>query len=408
MTHDIPAYNFDAFLEQVEKMNDRAIKLGCSPLTLRLIRRFEAEQTSRTGAKYLQPRVEIELLGETPKLEGWSLLASVEMQENGENLVRTVPGCVVPEAYRMTDTHCDHCGAKRRRKEVFVLGHEDGRTVQVGRQCIADFLGHASAASLIARASWMLEVAGVCQNARDEDFSDMGGRGELRRDMSEFLATVAVCVRRLGWVSNKKAQEQSDGYHNVTSTSSLAWTVLTDKKGYLRDLIVEKSLYAEEGDEKLAQAALTWAQSQPTTGVSDYFYNLGVACRQIFVSRKTSGLVASAVAAYQRVQEDAERCKNLEQERIRKHVGEIGKRMTFTNLTIKRIRYFEGAYGVRTLVTFEDVSGNMLVWWASREQSLAEGDVVDVRGTVKVHDEYNGQPQTTLQRATVTKVTSRA
>jgi hypothetical protein len=46
-------------------------------------------------------------------------------------------------------------------------------------------------------------------------------------------------------------------------------------------------------------------------------YNLGVACRQSFVNYKTIGLVANAIAAYQRhLDREAElnirRCQNLE------------------------------------------------------------------------------------------------
>jgi hypothetical protein len=168
----------------------------------------------------------------------------------------------------------------------------------------------------------------------------------------------------------------------------------------------KNDLHAEERDETLAKAALDWARSQPTKGVADYFYNLGVSCRQTFVSYRTIGLVASVIVAYRRhLDEEAElnirRCQNLE----RKHVGTIGKCDDFKNVVIKRMRNFESQYGVKTLITFEDAEGNVLIWWASKElnDDVAEGDIVDLRGTVKKHGSYVGCPQTELQRVKIVK-----
>jgi hypothetical protein len=213
--YDIPAYNYEALADAVARMNRRAAKLGCEPLALRIVREYEQEQKGRLGAKYMQARMEVELIGETPKFEGWSLLAAVEMQENGENLVRNVPGREVPEQYRTTDIHCDHCQTERRRKEVFILRHDDGRFVQVGRQCIADFLLHVSAANLAARAEWEFSALRTCEDAVDEDYCGRGG-GEFRRDITEYLATVAIVIRRLGWLSRSAAMDRGQaGASNV-------------------------------------------------------------------------------------------------------------------------------------------------------------------------------------------------
>lgn len=92
------------------------------------------------------------------------------------------------------------------------------------------------------------------------------------------------------------------------------------------------------------------------------------------------------------------RRQNLE----RRHVGEVGKRCDFENLTVVRLRYFDSQYGVKTLLTFEDSRGNVLVWWASKQlDDVGEGDVVNIRGTVKKHGDYKGCPQTELQRVKI-------
>jgi hypothetical protein len=405
-TYDIPAYNFPALVEAIEKLNRRAPKLGCTPIELRVVREYEVEKVRETTRlTYRQKRMEVEVIGETPKFEGWSLLASIEKLETGENMVRTVPGKTVPESYRYTDTHCDHCHAQRRRKEVFILGHDDGRFAQVGRQCIADFLGHVSAGQLANRATWEFSVLDVAGDADDEDFCYSGGRGELRRDMHEFLGTVAICIRRLGWKS--KAMIEKMGDPTEVTTASTAWEILTRPGDrYVKEFVEHHQLYAEDRDTTLAGEALEWARSTPTAGVSDYEYNLGAACRQDFVNYRTMGIVASAVSAYlrhlDRLEElNLQRRKNVE----RKHVGEVGKRMDFANVTVKRMKYFDSAYGVKTLVRFETEDGHVLIWWASKDlEEIEKDDVCDIRGTIVKHSDYNGCPQTELKRVQVKRV----
>jgi hypothetical protein len=409
--YDIPAFNYPALAEAIRKMNCRAKKLGCRSLVLRVVREYEEERKNRLGAKYLQARMVIELEGETPKLSGWSLLAVVERQPNGENLVRTVPGRSVPEQYRITDTHCDHCQAVRQRKEVFILGHDDGRFVQVGRQCLADFLGGASVESLVerlvAQAELEFEADDLCCGVGDRNFGD---RRAFCRDIAEYLTVVAVVIRRLGWVSNTAVRERGEGQ---VSTSHLAWSLLIDYcTPYVQELIAQHDLRAEERDEKLAREALEWAKKQPAdasgapgaSDASDYLYNLGVACRQTFVTYKTAGIVASAIAAYQRhLDREAELNTRRRQNLKRRHVGEIGKRCEFENVTVVRLRYYEGRFGVKAMVLFEDANGNRLVWWASKEPDVEEGDVVSLQGTVTAHNDYQGCPQTALQRVKITR-----
>lgn len=96
-TYNIPATNYPALVEAIEKLNRRAPKLGCEPIVINVLRQYEVEKKSeRTGLKYRQTWMEIEVVGEAPKLAGWTLLAVIEMLETGENLVRTVPGQTVP------------------------------------------------------------------------------------------------------------------------------------------------------------------------------------------------------------------------------------------------------------------------------------------------------------------------
>lgn len=395
-TYEIPKFNLDALNENLARLNKRAEKLGCPPVGIRIIREFEVERRGKSGVKYKQAMLEVEPVGESPRLNGWRLVAAIERLESGENLVRTVPGATCPEHYRDTDSSCDHCKTDRRRKEVFVLQHEDGRYVQVGRSCIADFLGHVSVENLVAQAEWRMSIADMINAAGDSEWYG-GSRGECVVPIQEFLGATAVVIRKLGWVSNTKAREESTEFKPLRSSSSIAWQICTCHDQWTRQLVDECDLHEEERDEALAREALAWARG--LGGDSDYLYNLGVACRLECVKLNTAGIVGLAIAAYLRHCERVAELQNKRKQNVkRKHVGVVGERMGFARVTVKKLHYVDGNYGVRTLVRFETQDGDVLIWWASKEIEWEIGAVLDITGTVVKHSEYNGCPQTELKR----------
>jgi hypothetical protein len=360
------------------------------------------------GGRILKYEYEVKLVtvtGDTPKLEGWSLIAKVEYIET-ERMILCVPGEECPEEFRTRGVECDHCKSDRKRKNVFVLRHDDGRHVQVGRTCIKDFLGGVSPEQLLSRATWNFNIAEACGEYRE------GGGGNYTPkavDVVEYLNAVAICIRRLGWLSKGACQ-----WREETSTSSSAWDLCKpdcktpkDKQRW-ENWVESSNLIHQERDEKLAADALDWAIRQPVEGVSDYLYNLGVACRAGYVTRKTMGIVASAVSAYMRhLDREAElnQKRKDDAKKSREWVGEVKVRQDFTGLTVQSMKYIEGRFGTTTLVSFEDEPGNLIKWFASVDlDDINQGDVVDLKATVKKHDEYQGVKQTLVTRAKILKI----
>ena len=392
--YQIPVNNLRDLQTKLDEMNRRAVRLGCEPIALQFGEEFDVERhCERTGIKYKVKYVKVEVTGETPKLNGWKLMASIEKQESGENLVRCVPGETVPESYRTTDAHCDHCRSDRRRKEVFILKHDDGRFAQVGRQCIADFLGHQSVENICGRASWLFSFSEEMNDACDEDY---GSRVEITLPIERFVAATAICVRRLGWLSKSKAAEMGEG--GPMSTAGIAWTICTDPHKSVQELIEKENLHAEERDMEIATEAIAWARGLSVSGADDYLYNLGVACRLESVTYRTSGIVASVVAAYLREQDRINELGMKAKRTPGVHVGVVGERQGFT-VTVQSLKYIESVYGVKTLCRFEDKAGNVLIWWCSGDSDwLKEGETIDITGTVKKHGDYKGWLQTELSR----------
>lgn len=116
--------------------------------------------------------------------------------------------------------------------------------------------------------------------------------------------------------------------------------------------------------------------------------------------------------------EEAERlAKEAEEARIKalkaisQFVGQVGDKLdltaTFDHTAWFECRSFSG-YGTTTMYihTFKDADGNVLIWKTSNglgSMGLQEGDLVQVKGTVKDHNEYKDEKQTLLTRCKITR-----
>lgn len=407
--YKIPAVNFERLREDIEKLNRRAAKLNTGLITLNVVKSVTRKcRNELLKLDYEETIHHCTVTGETPKLAGWTLVAILEPQHNAEMLIREVPGQKCPVKYRTTDMHCDHCMTTRRRSVIYVLSKEITHTSgklkhetiykQVGKQCLSDFLGGVNPEDLVAGAEYLMDF---CQMASDAEEDDWGfrGRGQPIVPVHHFVSVVSIIIRRIGWVSRSKAHDSDEFGGGPTPTANIAWSLcLYPNEKENKRLIDEKRLHAEDCDVTLASQAIEWAKKiDPETAYSTYMHDLGVCCRQEYVTSKTSGFVASVVNSYQR-----ELGRRLETAAPTKppsqYVGEIKKRQVFEGLTIMKMINLEGQYP-STLVKFEDGQKNVLTWKASGcPDWLKIGLIVTVKATVEKHDEYKGVKETRLKR----------
>jgi hypothetical protein len=81
--------------------------------------------------------------------------------------------------------------------------------------------------------------------------------------------------------------------------------------------------------------------------------------------------------------------KNAKLERT--FIGEVGKRMRKVTGTVVRLRFTEGMYGTKTIVTIEVPVGDkraVLTWFATgdKDDDLTEGETITFDATVKKHE----------------------
>jgi hypothetical protein len=114
----------------------------------------------------------------------------------------------LPERFRTLGPVCEHCHLSRGRKETFIVRHEDGRMVQVGRQCLRDFLGHDSPDHLVALVC--LETTLRASLDAEESGGMLLGAGSGEPSIIWYLAWVIWSIQRWGWLSRRKAEGTLD------------------------------------------------------------------------------------------------------------------------------------------------------------------------------------------------------
>jgi hypothetical protein len=361
--------------------------------------------TNTDGAWTSRHLLDLELIAARPVLAGWDFLTVIEPLEGG-NLLRQVPGADVAEGelapWRQGKISCNHCGTSRRRTETFIVRADGsdsaiaaGTYKQVGRNCLESFLGGKSPASIVAQLAW----PDVVRGAGEDGEGGWGGGSSASVFQPEiFLAQTAACIRLDGWVSRSQARADATG-RSVQATADQVNCLLTppfggDSRGNWRRECARCRPTAE--DVAQGAAVLAWARGLVPT--SDYESNLSLIAQQPSVKPAHTGILASAVAAYNRVLErEIEHRRNTRTgAQPSQHVGEVGQRLDL-KLEVQRVVSIDTDYGVLRIISMRDQNDNLFVW-KTGSTSATPGDRLGVRGTVKKHDEYQGEKQTMLTR----------
>jgi len=416
----IPATALEALDKRLAKVNRRAAKLGVEPLRYELTGNEEHRESKCKSSfffageriEYTLRFVEVAVYGEQPKLPGgWTLLGVVDHRE-AMPVVKCVPGHELPEGQRDRGPVCDHCGASRRRVDTFVLRAEDGRVTQVGRQCLADFLG-AMADDPANQLAWWSSTASLLSDFDGEYSDDYGPRARTMIDVSQVTLVSAACVDHFGWISRGRARE-NDEYATADRVQSLLFPPVfrsQNDPGYrawrkIKDAV---ELRANDALKAEVEKAVQWAREQVDKD-NDYLRNLAACAISEKVGVDKLGIVASLIPAYRREQDrlvHAERKAQLGAGS--EHVGEVKQRLTMGLTLVEKPRAYEGVYGVTYRCELTDGDGNLFVWWASNDPTLEDnlglvvGEVAKVKATVKKHEEYKGIKRTVVNRLALAK-----
>ena len=397
---NIPEWKMDEFTRRIEKINGRAQRLGAAPVRVTNlgVTRMKDPRVDKTGLKPSEiPEVAIhrmKLEGDPPKLAGWTFLGVLDHNTlPGQVVVQTVPGHKIPQQFFNAPPVCDHCNKRRNRNETFVLQHDGGKFMKVGRMCLRDFLGHDPTRAVQA----LQALFDLAKEMGDQDnWGGGGGRGEWTYDSDRVLALTAAVINSRGWVP--RAAENED--RNATSSevsyllnppsgprsenARAAWRRMHDT------LQTDDAKWATE-----AAAARAWLKEQPENQ-SEYMHNLQLIDKAGTVPAKMLGYWVSLMAAYHRAQERLN--LNKATQKKNEYVGAVGDKIE-AKVLVTRIHHFDSAYGTVHMHNFLDDQGRTMIWYANTSNAgMSVQKRYKIKGTVKKHDEYNNWKQTHLTR----------
>lgn len=390
------------------RANKQALKLGVPGITYRrgAVEDRVVSRVVNAGGLEVKVKarfVEVEIEGTIPVLPGgWTLIAVVNHEE-GLPIVKNVPGQELPAGQRERGMICDHCQTSRGRKDTFVVRAENGDVRQVGRNCLADFLG-VSGYSPEALLALIRFLAAPLDGFGDPDAEDFGyegfARGRTTIDVVEVVQVAGAMIDEHGWVS--RARSQASNGEEAATADGVARFLFPPSRPTEQEL-AERAQIRGRFTEALAneaRAAIEWAARYE--GDNDYLLNLKVIASREVVGFDKLGLAVSMMAAYRR---EVERLRERERKaRSSTFIGEVKKREVFT-LKLVAHRAIDGYYGTTHRCEFETASGATVVWWASNDPTYGPdawpiGEERTVKATVKKHEEFKGLKTTVVTRVT--------
>ena len=378
MQFKIPEVNLDWVKEKLEKLNKRAIKLDCLPITLTVLGEEYIEKQGKT-VKYLN----IEIEGEAPIVNGWSFAATI-IHEDGGNIFKKNPSFVnlIPEHYRTAEsTNCDHCNTQRYRKDTYIL-YNGVEWKQVGRSCLKDFLGHIAPERIAQWAEIIMDIDGVFSDCTEE----RGYRAPQYDPLIEVLTTAAYLVRNVGYKSRKKVSEEGG-----CSTGDMVNNFLHDFKA-LHEWIKDYGAI-QEVDKEMAMKVIIWASNLEVTLDNDYLWNLNRIALNEWVQTRLIGIASSMIIAYRKAMEP----KELPLEDA--YYGVEGDKFETEAKFLHEI-IFETQWGVTHVYKFV-IDNKLVVWKTGTALKFVVGEIVKIKGRIKAHSVFRDKKQTMVERVKV-------
>jgi len=312
------------------------------------------------------PYVEIQLDGEVPKLPGWSILGRIEATPGG-NLVLEAPGQKIPAKYRTAESRCDHCGLKRNRKDTIVIQKGD-QVVQVGRNCLQDFIGTTDAEEMV---RMFLLFAAKWKEIMDRIREGDGGSERLPSyegmSLRELLQYTAASVRMRGFVS--KAYAERSDYRRRPTADDVREAYIAVRFGGKQDDDPRTPT-----DLATAATAAEWIAKMvaaPGGEVSNFDHNLAVLARGGWIPDGKEAFGVNLFEAWRK----AHGLSDPKEVKLNSYRDEaIGETITIrARVALHKERATEGYNVFRDLYKLRDEQGRTLVLWTPSADQSKDG-----------------------------------
>lgn len=375
----------------LNKLADRAEKYG--QVITWLERPFvQTRARKRWDGKTImveQQMVDFIVDGGAPRIGNYRLLAALEKLPNGV-VVRSVVDRDFGALATKWGGGCDHCHSDRARKYGYIVENEDGVKV-IGKSCLRDYLGTDVPEAMLAVLNKVAEIGSM----GDEDY-EFGSAGKTTYYLLDVVATALASVSLFGYA---KSSQDSTSTKEYTRHIVGGFVLRQDNH------IALKKEMDKRADHYHALAENVIAFIRALNPKSDFENNMSVIFAHDYVEEHMLGFAVASVPMYEREQQ---RKKNILQSTG--HWGEIKKRST-VNATVERVIRVDNAYGQYRVFLFRTDEGHVLRWKTGFEvdasfedRPLNSGDRVSLTCTPQRHGEYEGLPQTSVNRCKFAKI----
>ncbi len=371
-TKTIYASRLSLVQSRMADLNKRAAKIGMEPMVL-----LASEPRSIVEDLRTIWVVDVTLIDVVPKVNGYTFLASLEHTEAGNIILKAPAGEETDmSAWGFATAACQHCSLSRNRKNTFLLRSEAGEVIQIGRNCLADYLRSSDVERTLAMFAFVSEAL-LCL---DEEGQTFGCRGHWTVSTVDYVAAAVASVRKYGF-----RKSGSEGGSTRADASFLSGPC---PMGSSKAEIEQRQAWLEgqpsEFQRGEAEAMIAWCLA--TTEPGDYMHSLRVACALPEVNERARGLLASLPACYDRAM-GIERAKR-ERKPNGPHFGQIGDRFD-AEVEVMFSRGYAGMYGEGTMLIMRDTAGHVFQWFGSGEVNTIEdfSGKWYLRATVKRHEQ---------------------
>ena len=392
MCFSIPATAESRVRQLVEATNARAAVHQLTAYSLDISAPLLADYHDVDGRLIgKRPTVTVAISGDIPRHQGWTVVARLDHDAEGETITSLFPGLPEQDAeaarqYRAMENFCHGCAVARHRTATYLARHENGEFRQLGTTCVEPYTG------LPIKGLEALWRFGTLKDS-DWDGGEGGVPADLRLPVVEVLRVTAAIVTQEG-----RFYSRSEQWKNTAPTADLVESYFFDRKAPME---WRSTVDAEPAAPSTAAAVRAWAV-QGCGSLSDYRHKVGQLAKGETVDPRHLPTLVSAIAGWHRDQEKEVTERAAQNS---KPQGTVGERIT-TNATVTTVIELEGrTYGYHTqrrrLVKFQDGDGNVFVWFSSAADVPDQGDEVELTGTVKDHSIYGETAQTVLTRCRI-------
>ena len=404
---NIPSYNWEYISKKAKKLAKYGVEVILKDV-------YTVEGKASSWYNPYKPKKEIEYKQECISIEitfpatleagNWEFLG---LKVAFEDTFLTFGN--VPNEFKNTSFHCDHCHSDRYRKSVVIIRNSDnGKVLQIGKTCLDKYLNSA----LKQFSTLLLTIDEIMENAVNSDETGFFDGYSIHNNY--------IDVKRYLWIAYNDIMER--GYHKKDSYEVIDGKVECTASSVFTAYYKDKTELTEEQESTVNECIEAYKAFIDKKGASDFSDNVIKLLSANFIDTKYTNMVVF-VPTFLINSRKFEAEKKAKQEKAKKFneglanefLGEIKEKVT-SEVTLIHCRAFETCFdgyhsNLTYNYTFIDNAGHLLQWKTTKRikddfemgmQDYAETKPkMTITGTVKAHNEFKDRYYTILTRCKI-------